>query len=419
MSDQRRLPYQPALDGLRAVAVALVLVFHAGYPWMSGGYIGVSMFFTLSGYLITSLLLAEHDRTGGLALPGFYARRMKRLLPASLLCLIAVIVGSQYGAFAEVSGLRRDVLGSLLQVENWVKLLGSSSYADLTSASLGRVGPLEHYWSLAVEEQFYWLWPVVMLVILRLVRRPARRAATLATLAVAGVAAAFLIAAVWGANAAYWATPARLGEILVGAALAGLLHVVRRVPTWTRWTGLPAVAVIAWAAITWPSADGPAYHGWLAMLALATAALILALQTPSVLRTALSWRPLVWIGTVSYGIYLFHWPVYAWLTDSSLGWSRTTLFAVEVAITMAVTTASFYLLERPVRRWSPINRVPLAFGLLASASLALVAVVVIAPPAGRHLANAATALQPVSQPLVSLAVAAPTSSGAAVVPGPP
>ena len=144
-SEPRTLEYQPALDGLRAVAVALVLVFHGGFRWMTGGYVGVSVFFTLSGYLITSLLLVEHERTGTVRLGRFYARRMKRLLPASTVCVAAVTVAAAGGAFDEFPGLRRDLLGAVFQVANWVKLVGDASYADLTNASLGRVAPLEHY----------------------------------------------------------------------------------------------------------------------------------------------------------------------------------------------------------------------------------------------------------------------------------
>ncbi|MCU1504914.1 MAG: putative acyltransferase, partial [Ilumatobacteraceae bacterium] len=356
--EHRSLPHQPALDGLRGVAVAMVVVFHGGFGWMSGGYVGVSVFFTLSGYLITSLLVAEHERTGRIAVSAFYARRCKRLLPASLLTLVVVAAVAGGGGFPAVAGLRRDLLGSLLQVENWVKLLGHTSYADLTSATLGRVGPLEHYWSLAVEEQFYWVWPVVMIGVLAVARRPARRALLLAVLAVAGIATAFVVAAVWGANAAYWATPARLGEILVGAAVAGLTAWKPMLRGWTRFLGLPAVVVIGWAATSWPANGGPAYHGWLPVLALATAALLVALQHPSALRTVLSWRPLVWLGGVSYGIYLFHWPIGAWLVDARLGWSRLEIFGVVVATTLALAALSAALLERPVRRWTPVGLAP-------------------------------------------------------------
>jgi len=189
VSSRRTIAYQPALDGVRALAVAAVLAFHGGASWMTGGYVGVSVFFTLSGYLITSLLLAEHDSTGTVALGPFYARRMKRLLPASLVCLALVLGAAALGAFDSVTTLRRDSLGALLQVANWVKLFGDASYADLTNATLGRVGPLEHYWSLAIEEQFYWVWPLVVRAVLRRTTRPLGPIAVMTAVAVAAAPA--------------------------------------------------------------------------------------------------------------------------------------------------------------------------------------------------------------------------------------
>jgi peptidoglycan/LPS O-acetylase OafA/YrhL len=137
----RTLRYQPALDGVRALAVTTVLMFHHGVAWMSGGYVGVSVFFTLSGYLITSLLVAEHRERNTISLGRFYARRARRLLPAGLLCLALVVIARRAGEFELVPNLRRDLLGSLFQVQNWVKLLGPASYTELlntTTASSAR-----------------------------------------------------------------------------------------------------------------------------------------------------------------------------------------------------------------------------------------------------------------------------------------
>ena len=140
---QRSLAYQPALDGVRAVAVALVVVFHAGVPWLPSGYLGVSVFFTLSGYLITSLLLAEFDRSGRVAMSEFYGRRVRRLLPASAVCIAAIMVAHLLGAFRHVPHLRADIVGALLQVFNWFRLAGSSSYADLfAGGASGVTSPL-------------------------------------------------------------------------------------------------------------------------------------------------------------------------------------------------------------------------------------------------------------------------------------
>ena len=156
------IAYQPALDGLRAVAVVMVLLFHAGFGWMHGGYFGVSMFFTLSGFLVTSLLLTEADTTGKVSLGRFYARRARRLLPASLLCLVAIVVASALGEFSLVPNLSRQLTGAVLQVYNWVQLSGGSSYTALFASAPALTSPVEHYWSLAIEEQFYLLWPLVL-----------------------------------------------------------------------------------------------------------------------------------------------------------------------------------------------------------------------------------------------------------------
>ena len=169
VSGTRGFSYQPALDGVRALAVAIVLVFHHG--WLDGGYVGVSVFFTLSGYLITSLALVEHDRTGRLDVGAFYGRRIRRLLPASLACLAGIVVLAWFGLFDDVEDLRRDIWAALAQVYNWVALSGGQTYADLVAGGEGVRSPLDHYWSLAIEEQFYWLWPLALVAVLRAGRR--------------------------------------------------------------------------------------------------------------------------------------------------------------------------------------------------------------------------------------------------------
>ena len=368
-----RLPYQPALDGVRAVAVAMVVAFHAGAAWMPGGYVGVSVFFTLSGYLITALLIAEHESTGSIGLGAFYGRRMKRLLPASLSCLMLVMLVAGLGGFDGITTIRRDVLAAVLQVANWVELAGDSSYAELTNATLGRVGPLEHYWSLAIEEQFYWLWPLVMLGVLRLGRRG--RVVTITAIAMAAAVAAPLIATIFGPDAAYWATPARAGEILVGAVVAFGLHRRRVVADGLRWLAPLGLVVIMWAASAWPSASGPAYEGWLPVFSIASAALIVGLQPASVTRTLLASRPLVWVGGVSYGIYLFHWPVFALVTTSSSGLDGAGLVVARLALTLALTVVSARWIEGPVRRWSPPWQRPLVAGFGVSLAVGVVAVV--------------------------------------------
>ncbi len=383
--------YQPALDGLRGVAVALVLFFHGGFTWMAGGYVGVSVFFTLSGFLITSLLILEHQRTGTVSWPGFVTRRAKRLLPASLLCLLAISLLAWNGEFAAVPHLRRDVIASVLQVANWNALSGSGSYADLLSRASGVTSPIDHYWSLAVEEQFYWVWPFVALLLLRVSKGRARLFVNLSLLALAGIVAARVIATNWGPDAAYWATPARLGEILVGAALAGGCLLWRQRPRWLGLVGVAGLAVVLWVAVEWPTRGGPAYDGWLGVFSLASAALILGLQAPGPLRRAFSAGPLVWLGRISYGVYVYHWPVYVLANARSLNLRGWPLFVVRIAITLAVAVISHWLIEQPVRRSRPRPRMAMSLAIPVSALVVLLAVLVVPAQPARRRVSAATA----------------------------
>ena len=391
MSDQQRtLEYQPALDGVRAVAVTLVVLFHLGLPWMPGGYLGVSVFFTLSGYLITSLLLAEFGGVGSVSLRRFYARRARRLLPASLMVLLAVVVARWTGEFSLVPGLRADLIGALLQVFNWVQLAGSSSYGALFGQSAAFTSPLEHYWSLAIEEQFYLLWPITLVAICRWSqRRGGTVVRPVVALLVLFAAAAPLIGLIWGPDAAYWSTPARLPELLVGATAAAWLRARRSVPGWWRWLVPVAIIGIVVCSAVFPSSGGPAFTGWLTPFAVLSAALVVGLQVPGPFQRLLSVRPLVWVGKVSYGLYLVHWPVFVLLRQH--GWDTASWggAAVALAITIAITTGSFLLLERPVRsaRWTPARTARVA--ALATAG-ALIAVVVVPVQRGFLEADQAT-----------------------------
>lgn len=392
---------------MRAVAVALVLVFHAGFGWMSGGYLGVSVFFTLSGYLITNVLLDEHDTTGRVACATFYSRRMRRLLPASAACLLGIVVLRWLGEFRFVSSLRTDLLGAALQVSNWVQLAGSSSYTKLFDDSGAFASPVAHFWSLAIEEQFYLLWPVVLLGVVRAARGRHRRLLVLvAGLTVLFAVAAPVIAAVWGPDAAYWATPARLPELLIGACLAVALRPAL-ISGWTMRSG-PATALAAGClagivalSVLLPSDGGPAFTGWLAPFALLSAGLLLGLQGGGPVRRVLSTRPLVWIGGISYALYLFHWPVY--LVLRARGWvlTRPADLGLALGITFLLAWMSGRLLERPIRSasWKPQP----VFAGAAALALVVVAVIVSMPTGPRFLdvddgVLAAAAIQPLESP---------------------
>ncbi len=354
---QRSIGYQPALDGLRAVAVTMVLLFHLGFDWMSGGYLGVSLFFTLSGFLITTLLVTELQRSGDIALGRFYGRRARRLLPASLICLVAVCLLIAAGLVPDRSGLRWYVAGSLFQFANWVPLGLQNSYGEIFQV----LSPLDHFWSLAIEEQFYWLWPITMLGLFRVVTR--NRGATGATGATDWVdrllrilTAMFVLfalsapvtARLWSGDAAYFATWARAPEILAGAVLA-VVAIRFHLPSWVKWLAPIALAIVVVLAIVTPPATGFAYAGALPLFALVSAALIGGLQHPSPITSLLSLAPLVYLGRISYGVYLYHWPVFVVLTESRTGLSQLPLSVLRLAVTMAVAVGSFVLVEQPIR----------------------------------------------------------------------
>ncbi|MGE0139132.1 MAG: acyltransferase family protein [Ilumatobacteraceae bacterium] len=372
---QQSLAHQPALDGLRAVAVALVLLFHAGLTFLPAGYLGVSMFFTLSGFLITQLLLREHAVTGTIDLGTFWSRRLRRLLPASLLCLALIVLARQLGGFAKVEGVRGDLTGAVLQVFNWVELAGDRSYGDL----FGSASPVDHYWSLAIEEQFYWCWPLVLWGLLAVARRRGWSiTAIVLTLTSVLSVVAVAIASAAGPDAAYWATPARLPEILVGACLAcwtSKRPTVRRVP------GLaPAcLGVVVLLSCWWPSGSGPAYDGWLPAVAILSAGIVWGLQSPGVLRSVLSWRPVVGIGRISYGLYLFHWPVFVLLRERGWDLSSPPGLAIALGLTFAIAAVSFHVVEQPIRRatWPARATVPAA--ALACTGTLLVVTIAASP----------------------------------------
>ncbi len=394
------IAYQPALDGLRAVSVVAVVAFHGQVAGFSGGYLGVSVFFTLSGFLITSLLIAERSRTGTTRVGEFYVRRAKRLLPASLVCLTGIsFAAAATDWFAGVDSLRRDLLGALFQVANWVSLAGSGSYQQLFADAGGQVSPVEHYWSLAIEEQFYWLWPLAFAGLYRLLPR-SHRSRTVAVVAVtAGFAvAAPLIAAVWGPDAAYWATPARAAEILIGVVAAFVLT-GRSLPAWWGWVAMAAFAALGVAVVAFPASGGPAYAGALPVVGVASALLIVGLQVAGPLRTALAAAPLVWLGRISYGVYLYHWPVFVVLDPRRVDLPSPALFLLRVAVTLAIAQVSYVVVERPIRSGVSWRPPAVGVGALTCCIAAAVATVALVPGGGgeywRRGAVADAAIAPV------------------------
>jgi len=379
---QGALTYQPALDGLRAFAVASVIAYHFGAGWMTGGFLGVDAFFVLSGFLITSLLLNEWGRRRRIDLPGFWARRARRLLPALLLVLGAIALYAVVLAPTDqLRSLRADGLASLFYVANWRFVLSGQSYFALFTLP----SPMRHLWSLAIEEQFYLVWPLVVLACLR-IGRGSRT--VLAGVCVAGIAASVAVMAMLYEPAdpsrAYYGTDARAHTILVGALLA-LLLARRRPRTRSAGRGLHVLGVVAAAACVWAwvsvtDQGSGMYHGGSLLFAIAVAVVIASAVQPghSPLRAFLSLGFLRWIGMISYGLYLWHWPATVVLNESRTGLSGAPLAALRLAVTVGAAALSFYLVEQPIRRgalrgWKA--RVALPTGFATAAALLVVTTV--------------------------------------------
>lgn len=366
---------------MRALAVLAVLLFHGEVPGFSGGYLGVSVFFTLSGFLITSLLAAETEAKGSVGLGAFYSRRARRLLPASVLLVVLVMVASVVTDwFDAVADLRSHIIGSLLQMANWVFLASDGSYQELLQQAAGAASPLEHFWSLAIEEQFYWIWPVAFVGLWKLGRTPRGRLAVLGAVTAAFVVAAPLIAAVWGSDAAYWASPARAAEILLGAFLA--LALAGRTVSPRLWVLAPAALVILGVCVvTFPAAGGPAYSGWLPAIGAVSALLLLGLQVDSPVRSACAAPPLVWLGRISYGVYLFHWPIFVVMNDERTGIDGPALFALRMMLTLGVAQLSFMFFEQPIRKAGGIGIRPTLVAAGGATAAVIVAAVIMVPGA--------------------------------------
>ena len=416
MSEQRT-NYLPAIDGLRAFAVGAVLLFHADH--LSGGFLGVDAFFVVSGFLITRQMLQEVDRTGRVALREFWSRRARRLLPALLLVLFVVIaVAYRFGLASERFKIRDDAPWALGFALNWHHIAASTDYWT----SLSSPSPLTHLWSLAVEEQFYLVWPLVMVL---LIWRRRNRERTVLVASLIGAALSFgLMAYVFDPAAttrAYEGTDTRIGALLIGAACATSIVSVRSdriVARLGRWTGIAILVPAAVLAWMWLRVDGRnswLYHGGFLLHAVLFAGLLLGVSS-QVRRTwlahLLTLRPLRWFGQLSYGLYLWHWPLYVALSPDRVNLSRWPLTALRLAATVVAATISYYSVERPVRYG--LQRRPVARTALLSVTgiaIAAVAIVVIPLPQSHP---APIDLASLTTPIAAAGAAPTTTSGSAV-----
>ena len=415
---RRRLVTEPlghveSLDGLRAVAVLAVLVFHARFTWIAGGFLSISMFFALSGFLITSLLLREWNSSEtehGIDLRRFWSRRFRRLLPASWTTIVIVLFMGALGVWNtdQLRSLRGDIPFALAEIINWHFIAQDRSYgADFVAPS-----PLEHFWSLAVEQQFYVILPLLIVAVMAAGRKlPVRQRVAL----LAGV---FIVLGVFSAlsngwyartsiDRAYFGTDSRMAEMLVGGLLACATLRRLRVPSGALRYVLLILGPVALGVTGWlwhiARLDSSWVYPWGLLAAAAlTAAIIFSAIQGGPLGWVLSLGPLVWIGKISYGVYLLHWPVFLWLTPARVGLSQWPLFGLRLLVTALLATALFHVIEDPVRRGSRLRAriAPITAVLGAVAILAATAWVTrdLPPPSRLQLATQQEEAAPTTLP---------------------
>ncbi len=409
---QLSVRYMPSLDGLRAVAVIAVLLYHLPVSWLPGGFLGVDVFFVLSGFLITSLLLEEAlgnagtGGGGGIGLKAFWGRRARRLLPAAWATIVLTTLAAGLFARDALAQLRGDVPASLGYVLNWHLIFHHEPY----SQAFGRPPLLLHLWSLAIEEQFYLVWPLVLLGVLWWAHRRAGRHVTGAVAAVAlggavvsGVCMAVFAHRGQDPSAVYFNPGTHASGLLLGAALAAGLPIWRRrqAITSSAKTLLDAVGIAAALGLvalfaTLQQQNAASYEGGMQLAVLLTAVVLLVASHPGArLGGPLAAGVLVWVGRRSYSMYLWHWPIFE-LTRPGVDWHLPGPLATMIRLAMVVVAAdvSYRWIETPWRTgraqravgqwWRDSARPALAAGVTSAVvmGVAVVAVLFGSPPAG-------------------------------------
>ncbi len=388
------LPKMPALDGLRGLAVAGVLLYHADVltghrSYLPGGYLGVDLFFVLSGFLITALLLAEIEGSGTISLQAFWARRARRLLPALFGLLLGVVVYARLWSPAiDLGEIRGAGLAALVYVSNWRDILHGANYWDISKSP----SPLQHLWSLAIEEQFYVVWPLVVVAATRgrSLRAAARRTMTVA---LSGAALSLLVWLVTNLLSAsdvrmYEGTDTRAFGLLIGAALGSWWQLERRrtdgpSPLARAFvTAGPAAALALGAA--WVMLDGRSpvllQQGGLPACSVLAVIVLAASVVPGGgipgLDRILRLPPLTGLGQISYGLYLWHWPVFLVLSEVRVGISGWWLLFLRIDVSLVLALVSYSLIEKRIRRGAIENRIALA-GVPATMAVLAVALLVV------------------------------------------
>lgn len=397
--------YMPGLDGLRAVAVLGVLAYHLGIDAIPGGFLGVSVFFTLSGYLITDLILGQIGR-GDFRLSSFWMARFRRLLPALFVMLLIVAAWVTVIGPNQAGDFRAAVATSALYVNNWWLVLRDVSYF----AQFDAPGPLNHLWSLAVEEQFYLVWPFLMLggtLVIREIRRTwVRPRLALAILALAAVSATLMISLYQpGADPSrvYYGTDSRAAELLVGAALAAVWPSQRlrgavspRARLMVDTAGVVGLAVIFLFFTQMEEFSPFLYRGGFVVLSAAVSLVVAAVAHPaSRLGVVLGWRPIRWIGERSYGIYLWHFPIIVLVAATGAQATDPVSMTLVVAATLLVSALSWKFIEDPIRHgaigrfWSRVREgtLPVSQWAKPAPLMASIGALLVVVPAGAGLAG--------------------------------
>ncbi|OMF74613.1 acyltransferase family protein [Paenibacillus glucanolyticus] len=355
ISDKPHSRYMPGLDGLRALALIGVMGYHWNFGFAGGGFLGVSLFFVLSGYLITDILASQWHHQRRIDLKDFWIRRFRRLLPAMLLMLFILVVWVTLFDRSRLLTLRGEVLGAVTYISNWQFIYQQQSYFE----SFGPPSPLGHFWSLAVEEQFYLLWPLIMLAGLKLFPR---RGQLFSFIAAGAAASALVMALIYqpgeDPSRVYYGTDTRAFGLLIGAGLAIVwpswklsLQVSTAVRRRLNLTGAAALLIILFMMWQVDRYDPFLYRGGMFLFSMAAAVLVAVLAHPAAsISRLLSWKPLLWVGVRSYGIYLWHYPVMI-LTSPASGSGDLSLPQVVLQITASVILAalSWKYVEEPIR----------------------------------------------------------------------
>jgi peptidoglycan/LPS O-acetylase OafA/YrhL len=400
--------HMPALDGLRAVAVMAVIGYHLGLGQFGGGYLGVDLFFVLSGFLITGMLVAERSSTGTIRLDQFWARRARRLFPALLAMLATVACYAAFGGpGVNTEPLWGDTVSTLFYVANWHFVFAHNSYFSQFTAP----SPLEHTWSLAIEEQFYLAWPLLVLAFAKLGGRWWRRIAVAST---AGLALASVFDMALFAHGssdvtrAYFGTDSRAFELMLGALVAlwtfGDRPLSSRKQRSVHGAGIVASILIAAGFFSLGGTPRWMFDGGFFAVAVLAAVVIASISRPDhgPLGALLSLPPVRWVGKISYGLYLWHWPLCVFLTSTTTGLPGWAVDVLRVVATFAVATVSFYVLEQPIRRYGVPGFRGLRSLIPAISGVGVVILIVSAVPAGIASADAPPDFSPTGASLFPL-----------------